>query len=271
MRLLRRICLLAILLATVCAVAQSQGTKTSPKQKPQAPATQNARPADQVPEGVQQPLDGEQQPAPVGPIRSAQRQLAQTSEEAAGEGKDENQEFKESPSVAWFARHTGLGLRAAYWVLIIINFVIIIALIVWGWKKNVPAMFRSRTEAIRKNLEEARRASEEANRRLSEIEARLSRLDAEIADMRKHAEDEAAAEEVRIKAAAEEDRRKVVESAEQEIDAAAKAARRDLKAYAATLAVSLAEKKIHVDRDTDQALVNRFVRELAGNGGKDGR
>ena len=49
-------------------------------------------------------------------------------------------------------------------------------------------------------------------------------------------------------------------------------ARRELKAYAATLAVNLAEKKIHVDPQTDEALVNSFVRELGGNGtGRNGR
>lgn len=271
MKTLRSAAVWLIVLAAACAFAQTQAPKAKPPQKAQAPATQNARPADQVPQGVQQPLEGEQQPAPVGPITSAQRQLAHTSEEAAGEGKDETQEFKESPSVAWFAHHTGLSLRAAYWVLIITNFVIIAALVVWGWKKNVPAMFRARTDNIRKNLEEARRASEDANRRLGDIESRLARLDSEIAEMRKHAESEAIAEEERIKVAAEEDRRKVIEAAEQEIDAAAKAARRDLKAYAATLAVTLAEKKIQVDQDTDRALVNTFVRDLSRNGGRSGR
>ena len=46
--------------------------------------------------------------------------------------------------------------------------------------------------------------------------------------MTANAEKEAAAEEARIKAAAEEDARKIVESAEQEIAAAAKLARREL-------------------------------------------
>jgi F-type H+-transporting ATPase subunit b len=207
---------------------------------------------------------------PDHPIRDAQRELAHTSNEAAGEEQDETKQFKESPSVQWVARHTGLSLQAAYWVLVSLNFAIIAALVVWGWKKNVPAMFRARTENIRKNLEEARQASEDANRRLSDIESRLSRLDGEISEMRQKAEAEGVAEEERIRVAAEEDRRKVVEAAEQEIDAVARAARRDLKAYAASLAVSLAEKRIHVDAATDQALVSGFVRDLGRNGGGKG-
>ena len=47
---------------------------------------------------------------------------------------------------------------------------------------------------------------------------------------------------------------------------AANSARRDLKAYAAELAVDLAEKKIKVAKDTDQSL----VREFTANLGKDG-
>ena len=88
--------------------------------------------------------------------------------------------------------------------------------------------------------------------------------------MREAAEKEAAAEETRIKAAAVEDARKIVESAEQEITAAAKMARRALTAYAANLAVSLAAKQIRVDPATDQALVRGFAKELGPKAGKDG-
>jgi F0F1-type ATP synthase membrane subunit b/b' len=53
-----------------------------------------------------------------------------------------------------------------------------------------------------------------------------------------------------------------VESAEQEIEAAAKAARRDLTAYAADLAVALAKRQIHVDGSTDERLVRSFAEGL---------
>jgi len=56
-----------------------------------------------------------------------------------------------------------------------------------------------------------------------------------------------------------------VESAEQEIAAAARAARRELTAYAADLAVTLAKKQIHVDAATDQALVREFAQQLPVN------
>jgi F-type H+-transporting ATPase subunit b len=178
-------------------------------------------------------------------------------------GEDEQAQFKHSKSVMWVAKVTGLSLERAYWLCVLINFAIIAGTIFYFSKKNLPALFSNRTATIQKALQEARQASEEANRRLGEIENRLSRLGAEIAGMKETAEKEAVAEEARIKAAAEEDARKIVESAEQEIAAAAKLARRELTTYAANLAVSLAARQIKVDTATDQALVRGFANELS--------
>ena len=136
----------------------------------------------------------------------------------------------------------------------------------WASKKNLPAIFRNRTASIQQAMAEARAASEDANRRLADIESRLSRLDSEIAGMRTAAEKEAVAEEERIKTATADEMKKVVESAEQEIRRRSKNARRELRAYAANLVVSLAEKQIKVDAATDQALVHRFAKRLASDG-----
>src|SRR5579863_3982072 len=196
---------------------------------------------------------------------SLSQQLVKKSREAAGE--DDHSQFKQSSSVQWVAKLTGLNLEHAYWVCVLLNFVVIAAVIFWLSKKNLPGVFRNRTASIQKAMEEARKASEDANRRLAEIEARLSKLEVEICGMRAAAEQEAAAEEQRIKAAAAEDARKIVESAEQEIATAAKTARRELTAYAADLAVSLAKKQIHVDVATDQALLRSFAQQLSVKGG----
>jgi len=198
--------------------------------------------------------------------RSLGQQLVKETREAAGE--DDQSQFKHSSSVVWVAKITGMDLEHAYLVCVLLNFAVIAVAIFWLSKKNLPGLFRNRTASIQSAMEEARKTSEDANRRLSEIEARLSRLDIEIGGMRAAAEKEAAAEEQRIKAAAEEDARKIVQSAEQEIAAAAKAARRELTAYAADLAVSLAKKQIHVDVATDQALLSSFGQQLSANGGE---
>jgi F-type H+-transporting ATPase subunit b len=201
-------------------------------------------------------------------------QLARESREAAGEEKGENDELRKSPSVRFVARITGMTLQHAYWLCMVLNFAIIAAAIIWLSRMHLPGVFRSRTQSIQKAMKEAQKASEDANRRLAEIELRLSKLDSEIASMQTSAEQEAASEEARIRAAAEEDRQKIVEATKQEIAAASKAARRDLKVYAADLAVALAKRQIRVDQSTDQALVRRFASQLGSesNGaGKDGR
>ena len=102
----------------------------------------------------------------------------------------------------------------------------------------------------------------------------MRQLDVEIGRMQATAESEANAEEARIQKAAEEDLRKVIVAAEQEIASAAKQARRELSTHTASLAIALARQQINVDSNTDQVLVRTFAAKLASrddNGGKDGR
>jgi len=219
------------------------------------------RAQEQLPSSSQASMSSADKDKPAGPGQ----QLAHGSKEGAGTEKDEMEEFKQSGSVKAIARLTGLKLQQAYWLSVVLNFVVIAAVIIWAGRKYLPGMFRDRSAAIQKAMQEAQMASEEARRRLAEIESRLMKLDVEIGMMRNAAEKEGAAEEARIQAAAEEDARKIVTAAEQEIGAAAKAARRQLTAYAADLAVGLARKQIHVDAATDQTLVRNFAGQLGAS------
>lgn len=210
-----------------------------------------------------------QQAQPVNPDTAASRELATESEKAvhAAEGHEEYSEFKYSNMVARLGRAIGIDAHGMYWVSLVINFAIL-ALFFWMLlRSRLPQMFRDRTTVIQKALKEAHEASADASRRLADIETRLSKLDAEVADIRTAAEREAAAEEERIRASAEEDKHKVVEAAESEIAAIARSTRHDLKNFAASLAVDIAAHKIKVDDHTDQALVRQFVDYL----GKDGQ
>jgi F-type H+-transporting ATPase subunit b len=249
----------AIILLALVAFGVSFAYSQEHPAAPQSSTSQNA----------EAPQHGEAQAEhPENPNRAVGKELAEATKEAAGEESgDEEARFKESASVKWFASHTGLPLKAAYWVAIVINFMIVAGLIYWVSKSSVPAMFRNRTASIQKGIEEARRASEDANHRLRDVESRLAKLDAEVAQIRTAAETDFAAEEQRIREQAVADGRRVVETAEQEIAAAAKNARRELTVFAADLAVDLAGKKIQVSDTADQALVRRFVSQL----GKDGK
>jgi F-type H+-transporting ATPase subunit b len=181
--------------------------------------------------------------------------------------EEENAQFKYSSIVRSLAGKTGLSKEAVYWIFNVINFAILAAGAVWLVRKAMPNGFAPRTVEIQKGIEEARKASAEAAARLSEIEARLSQLDHEIGEIRSAAEGDFSAEEQRIKADAERDAKNVIAAAEQEITAAARTAQRELKTFAAGLAVDLAEKRIKVDEATDQALVRGFAAQL----GKDGQ
>jgi F-type H+-transporting ATPase subunit b len=253
-------CLLALaVLVSVGVFAQEPGNLPETT----APSTSSSEPQKKSP-GQQA---GHEEPVRRNPGFGAE--LAKQTREAAGEDEDAAQ-FKQSASVKFLARITGLDLQHAYWLAVVLNFAVIAGVLFWAGRKFLPGAFRARTAAIQHAMEEARRASEDANRRLSEIESRLSKLGDEISAMKTAGEADLAAEEARIKAAAEQDARKIVELAEQEISAAAKTARRDLTTYAADLAISLAKKQIHVDAGTDSSLLRSFADRLssAEDGGK---
>jgi F-type H+-transporting ATPase subunit b len=229
-------------------------------------------------------------PASAGPAKEANRptpdqktvgqELAHETRESTGEDQEKNANLKYAAPVRWLARKTGLSVHQAHMLALWLNFATIVVIVFWAARKFLPGMFRNRSASIQHALEEARAASQDANRRLADIENRLRQLDVEIGQMQAAAEKEGNAEEVRIQKAAEEDIRKVVLAAKQEITAAAKQVRRELTNHTAGLAIALARKQINVDSNTDQVLVRTFASKLASDasshndnndGGKDGR
>lgn len=242
-----QILLLALLLAGAAFAWQAE-----PKPAAAQPAAETQAPAESKP-----PSEASAQPE-----HSSGAELAEASKEA-----EEGAQFKHSTIVRKIGGWLHIPTWAEYWILYGIDFGIIAAVVVWLMKKKLPGVFRTKNEAIRRSMDEAAKVSAEARARLGEIEARLSRLDAEIAEMRAAAEADAHAEETRILAAAEEDKQRIISTAEQEIAAASKQAQRELKAYAASLAVDLAERRVKVDAETDRALVRNFARDF----GKDGQ
>jgi F-type H+-transporting ATPase subunit b len=222
--------------------------------------------AESRPAATAPPVAADQKPPAEATAQEGQRssgeQLAEASKEA-----EEGAQFKHSPIVKKIAKFLHIPVAAEYWILYGLDFGIIVAAVVWMMKKNLPGLFRTRNEAIRRSIEEAARVSAEARAKLNEIETRMANLDAEIAQMRSAAEADSRQEEARIVAAAEDDKQRIIATAEQEIAAASKLAQRELKAYAASLAIDLAERRVKVDAETDRALVRNF----AQNFGKDGQ
>jgi F-type H+-transporting ATPase subunit b len=205
--------------------------------------------------------------------------LAERSNEAAGKeekgGEDQEEKLKHSYMVGLFAKLVGLKNHPvlAYWIFVCLNFAILAAAIpkIWTFGLHffeLPLAGEWRAQ-VKGKFEDARKASDDANRRLGEIESKLARLDSDIAAIRFEADAVNKAEETRLQTSIEDERKKVVTSAQQEIEAAATQARRELKTYVAGLAVALAEKKINVDEATDKTLVRSFVEQMPS--GKDGR
>ncbi|HEY2390202.1 MAG TPA: ATP synthase F0 subunit B [Candidatus Angelobacter sp.] len=210
-------------------------------------------------------MSAQESPKSANEVKSGQQSATiQTKDEA--KAKEEEDAVRHSPVIKYIARKTGLSTDQAYWVCVGLNFAVVFGTIAVMLRKKLPGYFTGRTSTIQQGIEEARKASEEARLRLTDVEGRLSRLDTEIAAMKREAEENATAEEQRIQAAGEEERRRIVASAEQEIEMTANAARRELKSYVSELAIELAEKKIRVSKDTDEALVRAFTAQM----GKDG-
>jgi len=158
---------------------------------------------------------------------------------------------------ASFAEEHELALKWA-------NFLVLAGGLGYLIGKNAGPFFVARMQKIREEMTLAEEARKNAERRMAEVERRLAGLDAEIAALRTDSQKEAANEGGRMQRQTVADIAKIRAHAQQEIAAAGKAARAELKRYAADLAIGLAGQKLRVRAtpDTQEALVRGFVRDL---------
>ncbi len=182
--------------------------------------------------------------------------------------QDQNEAYKHSAVVKMLGSKLGMTTDQAATAFEITNFVVLAGLVGWFLVKALPGIFRDRTGLIQRRLVEARAATEEASARLNSVESRLGALDTQISGLKLEAEGNLAAEELRMRAAIEDERKKIFAAAEQEISAATAQARRHIQQYAAELAVDQAAKKLVVSAETDRLLVREFTRRLAGKTGE---
>jgi F-type H+-transporting ATPase subunit b len=148
----------------------------------------------------------------------------------------------------------------------IFNLLLFVGLLVYLLRRPISESLRARREGIRRDLLRAREERDIALAKLEEVNARLARLDEEVAAVRAQAQKEAAEERQRIDRSTEEDARKLGEQAQREIESAAKAARQELRRFAAEQSVRLAEEMIRRDMrpEDDARLVNEYVEDLGG-------
>jgi F-type H+-transporting ATPase subunit b len=204
------------------------------------------------------------------PNSGAAAKSAQPATDATEQESGDNV-YRHSASIKLLASWLHLDKEAAARLFEYLNFAIVAGAILFALMKYLPKTFRANREDIQHRLVDARTATEQANERLAAIEQRLSRLGEEIAAIGKQAEKDSFEDEARIKASIETERQRIIEAVTRDIAAASGAAQRDLKRFAAGLAVDRAAQRIALTEDDDRALVLEFSQSLskqARNGDK---
>jgi F-type H+-transporting ATPase subunit b len=148
---------------------------------------------------------------------------------------------------------------------------LVLLVIAYFLVKYLPRSFRAKRDEISKDLREAESATHMANERLRVVEARLQSLDSEIEALRQKAAEDAETDRKRIEASLEAERARIVHAAEQEIAAAGAHAQRELKQFAADLALQRAASRITLTPEQDRALIDEFTGSLAAQMNPDGR
>jgi len=148
-----------------------------------------------------------------------------------------------------------------------INFAIVAVVIVWVFSKLLPPVFRKKAEAVSSAITNATSAKAAADGQLRDAETRLANLQKEAAELRAFAERESAAEVERLRTLTQGDVRKIATAAKAEIEAAERAARLELKALAANLAVDGAESLLvkQLTPKAQESLITNFVKSLEGS------
>jgi F-type H+-transporting ATPase subunit b len=147
-----------------------------------------------------------------------------------------------------------------------INFAIVAGVVLWVFGKLLPPVFRGQADIISSAITKATAAKNEADRQLREAETKLANLQKEVVELRAAADRESAAEVERILKATQVEAQKIGIAAKAEIEAAERAARLELKALAAKLAVDGAESLLakQLTPQAQESLVNAFVKSLEG-------
>ena len=147
-----------------------------------------------------------------------------------------------------------------------INFALVAGVIVWLCVKKGPGFFGRRADVISSDIQKSTEAKKQADQQLLDAETKLQNLEKEVADLRATAQRESTAEADRIRDLTVTDEQKIAEAGKAEVVAAERAARLELKALAANLAVSGAESLLvkQLTPAAQEALINNFVKTLDG-------
>jgi F-type H+-transporting ATPase subunit b len=132
--------------------------------------------------------------------------------------------------------------------------------------KNVPPLFRKQSDEIQSALAESAKIKQEAAAYAAAVEARLANLQSEIQKLREGAHAEMMAEGERLRRETEHHVQRIREQSVQEMALMTRAAKEELRKYAAELAIRLAEQHIRfrMNPETQEQLVDGFLHDLHG-------
>jgi len=184
---------------------------------------------------------------------------------------EESDEFRHAPIVQSIAGALHLSVETTARLFELLNSGILIFAILFFIARALPKALRARTATIQKKLVEAREATAGANERLTAVEAKLAKIGEDIEAIRQGTERDLVEDEKRIRQSLADEQQRIVKAAEQEIESAGASAKRELKRFAAELAIEGAAKRIQLAADSDRAIIERFGGELASQFGKGGR
>jgi F-type H+-transporting ATPase subunit b len=153
------------------------------------------------------------------------------------------------------------------------NFAILAGTLVYFLRSPIATYLRDRGTQIRGDLVKAADMRTSATAQLAAIDQKMAALPAELDGLRRTGAEELAAEESRMRQAAESERGRLLDQARREIDAQLNVAQRELLAHTADLAVAIASKRVKATiTAADQArLVDRYLGQLGRTPGTDGR
>jgi F-type H+-transporting ATPase subunit b len=152
------------------------------------------------------------------------------------------------------------------WEMILLwaNFAILVYGLVYLFNKYGAPFLAARSEKISHDILEAARIRKEADARSAEVDRRLANIEADMAALRAESHEELKSQRRQATERSAAEMAKIQAHADQEIAAAGKLARLELKRYSAELALALAARKIQarMTPDTQAKLVQGFLKEL---------
>jgi F-type H+-transporting ATPase subunit b len=145
-----------------------------------------------------------------------------------------------------------------------LNFALVFGGIGYLIAKHGGGFFSANARAISASIREGTAAKEEADHQLREVNAKIARLDQEIAEMREAGRRDSASETKRLNASGLVEIEKINQAARAEMGASERAARQELRAMAATVAVERAGALVRarMDKNVRTKLFNAFLGEL---------